>query len=307
MMRTIRVGTRGSNLALWQANFVQSTLEQLFPDTPFERVIIKTEGDRDQHSSLTQIGGQGVFTKEIEDALLSRQIDIAVHSLKDLPSNMSEGLFLGAVPKRGPVEDVLVTQNGQNIGDLPEKARVATGSIRRRSQLLKLRPDLIITDLRGNIDTRLRKLEEQDLDAIIMAKAAIVRLKLDHVRYTSFSTEEMIPGVGQGAVGIQVRSDDEEVKQIVSAMSDNDTLLAVTAERAFLQKLDSGCQFPVGGYAEINGGKLKLTGYVGNEDGSKVIIDTLSSDAAEASETGKKLAEILISKGAMELLKGFMG
>jgi len=304
-MRTIRVGTRGSNLALWQANYVLETLKKHFPETSFERIIIKTEGDQDQKSSLTQIGGQGVFTKEIENALLSNKIDIAVHSLKDLPSKMPDGLILGAVPERGPVEDVLVTHKGISLDQLPQGAKVATGSIRRRSQLLKIRPDLQITDLRGNIDTRLKKLKSQNLDAIIMAKAAIIRLDLDNVKYQDFNPEDMIPGVGQGAVGIQVREDDEEVVIIVNSMKHEPTFQAVIAERALLNTLDSGCQFPIGGYATVNNDQLHISGFVGDENGTYTIVDHYQADPKEAEMAGKSLALKLIDRGALTLLEAF--
>jgi hydroxymethylbilane synthase len=250
-MQKIRIGTRGSRLALWQADYIEHLLRQSNNDIELERIIIKTEGDRDQSSSLTQIGGQGVFTKAIEEALLENRIDVAVHSLKDLPSAMPEGLFLAAVPERGPVEDVLVTKDGLSLNELGEGASVATGSIRRCSQLLHLRPDLDIQDLRGNIETRLNKLYQQNLDGIIMARAAIYRLELDHVKYYSFSTDEMVPGVGQGAVGVQTRADDLATNEVVRLISHQETFDAVTAERAFLNELDSGCQFPVGAYARI--------------------------------------------------------
>jgi len=299
------VGTRGSNLALWQANYVLETLKKHFPETCFKRIIIKTEGDQDQKSSLTRIGGQGVFTKEIENALLSNKIDIAVHSLKDLPSKMPDGLLLGAVPERGPVEDVLVTKDGLALDELPKGAKVATGSIRRRSQLLKMRPDLNISDLRGNIDTRLKKLESQNLDAIIMAKAAIIRLKLTEVKYQDFKPEDMIPGVGQGAVGIQVRVNDEMVISIVESMKHLSTFQAVTAERALLNTLDSGCQFPIGGYATISDGKLNIIGFVGNENGDYVLIDHVTTVPEDAESAGKSLALKLIDKGALKLLEPF--
>ena len=217
-MKTIRIGTRGSQLALWQANYVEEMLQKHNPGISLQRIIIKTEGDSDQKTSLSVIGGQGVFTKAIEEALLENQIDVAVHSLKDLPSKMAPGLMLGAVPERGPVEDVLVMSDGRSFMELPMGAKIATGSIRRKSQLLNKRADLEITDLRGNINTRLRKLKEEDIDAIIMARAALVRLELNEVRYYTFDVDEMIPAVGQGAVGIQLREDDDEVHKLVGTI-----------------------------------------------------------------------------------------
>jgi len=301
-MRTIRIGTRGSQLALWQANFVEGKLREKHPEKKFQQVIIKTEGDADQKSSLTQIGGQGVFTKAIEDALLNNTIDIAVHSLKDLPSAMPNGLELGAVPQRVDVEDVLVTPDGITLSDLPAKARVATGSLRRRSQLLHLRPDLELQDLRGNIDTRLRKLHEQDLSAIIMAKAAIFRLQLSDVKYYTFPVTEMVPGVGQGAVGVQIRSDDSFVKDLAASINIEEIRIAVTAERSFLNELDSGCQFPIGAYAQIKNGSIVIDGFVGSIDGKTIIRESAQGEINSADKLGRSLARKFIDRGAINIL-----
>lgn len=303
-MGKIRIGTRGSRLALWQADFVERELKSFCSGVEFERVIIKTEGDRDQKSSLTRIGGLGVFTKAIEEALLERRIDIAVHSLKDLPSTMTPGLALGAVPERGFVEDVLVTAKGLVFEDLPPSAVVATGSIRRRSQLLNSRPDLAMRDLRGNIDTRLRKLVDENLDGIVMARAAIERLQLTNVRYFTFDPADMTPGVGQGALGIQIREDDREVRQAVQPLDHEPSSWAVTAERSFLRELDSGCQFPVGAYATVEGERLTLSGFVGSENGRTVIRDHIHGFAYDAVDVGRYLARTFIGKGAVEILKG---
>ena len=306
-MVKVRIGTRGSRLALWQADYIEKLLNQMNQEITLERIIIKTEGDRDQSSSLTQIGGQGVFTKAIEDALLDNRIDLAVHSLKDLPSNMTPGLCLAAVPERGPVEDVLVTKEGININDLNKDASVATGSIRRRSQLLNLRPDLQISDLRGNIETRLNKLYQKGLDGIIMARAAIFRLGLDQVKFYTFSTDEMVPGVGQGAVGVQTRADDSTINEIVKGISHQDTFNAVSAERAFLDELDSGCQFPVGAYAQVLGDRLKIMGFVGSEDGREIYRENSKGPVSAADEIGRELAQLFIKQGAQELLANFNG
>lgn len=306
-MQIIKIGTRGSRLALWQAHHIENLLKEKDKDIITERIIIKTEGDRDQRSSLTQIGGQGVFTKAIEDALIENRIDAAVHSLKDLPSTMTEGLSLAAVPKRGPVEDVLISKDGINLNDLKEKATVATGSIRRRSQLLALRPDLNIVDLRGNIETRLNKLYQQDLDGIIMAHAALIRLKLSDARYCVFNPEEMIPAVGQGAIGVQTRLDDTATNDIMQSISDQATFDAVKAERAFLHELDSGCQFPVAAYAHVNGNNINLIGFVGSEDGKKIYRDKLKGNIPESEKIGRQLAQSFIRQGAQELLINING
>ncbi len=301
-MDKIIVGTRGSKLALWQAEYVERMLTAANPNVHIERKIIKTEGDRDQKTSLTRIGGQGVFTKTIEEALLNGSIDIAVHSLKDLPSQMADGLALAAVPERAEVEDVLVTKDGSAFANLPEGATVATGSIRRRSQLLSLRPDIAITDLRGNIDTRLKKLYNENLDAIVMAKAALVRLGLTNVLYYTFSLDEMIPAVGQAAIGIQIRKDDKRIAHFVEILNDAQTLHAVTAERAFLRELDSGCQFPVGAYGSIRQNRLHLKGFVGSEDGRTILTDEMEADTADAEAMGRELAGRFIARGARKIL-----
>lgn len=303
-MKTIRIGTRSSALALWQANFISDELRRVVPEVEIQLIKINTQGDRDQRSSLTQIGGQGVFTKTIEDALLNNEIDVAVHSLKDLPSTMTGGLTLCAVPQRGPVADVFIGREIIRIEDLPQNATVASGSIRRRSQLLNWRPDLNIVDLRGNIQTRLQKLETQNLDGIIMAQAALVRLELKQVEFQVIDLEKMTPAVGQGAVGVQTRTGDESINRLVGKISHDETFSAVSAERAFLAELDSGCQFPVGAYATVDGQTLNITGYVGSEDGRTILRDNLTSPVAAAQNAGKQLAELLISRGAKDLLMG---
>ncbi len=298
-MRKFKIGTRGSALALWQANFVTDNLKVLNPDCVFEITIIQTGGDRDQKSSLTQIGGQGVFTKTIEDALLNNEIDIAVHSLKDLPSMMAQGLKLGAVPERGPVEDVFIGRSVRCISELPHGAKIATGSIRRRCQLLRKRPDLQMVDLRGNINTRLEKLHSEEFDGIIMARAALVRLGMDEVEYETLPVETMIPAVGQGAVGVQIRGNDSAVGEVVTKLNDENTFLAVTAERACLAKLDSGCRFPVGALARVESETLTITGMVGSFDGRSFLKEQVRSKKTEAEKAGVLLAEKLIAKGAL--------
>lgn len=300
--RILKIGTRGSRLALWQADYIAQLLRHHHPEVILERVIIKTEGDRDQHSSLTRIGGLGVFTKAIEEALLDERIDIAVHSLKDLPSTMADGLVLAAVPERGAAEDALVSADGRSFRDLPEGARIATGSIRRRAQLLYWRPDLKMSDLRGNIDTRLKQLHTRQLDGLIMARAALERLQLREVAFHLFAIEEMIPAVGQGAIGVQIRNEDAETKTLVSVFNHSATYQAITAERAFLRTLDSGCQFPVGAFACVRNHTLHLQAFVGSEDGRKVIKDETEGDPAQAEHLGRILAERFIEKGAQAIL-----
>lgn len=275
------------------------------PGIACELRIIKTQGDRDQSSSLTRIGGLGVFTKEIERALLDDEIDIAVHSLKDLPSAMSGGLALGAVPARGPVEDTLVTVRGIPLKDLPQGAAVGTGSIRRRSQLLHHRPDLRMKDLRGNIDTRLRKLERGEFDAIVMARAALVRLQMKDISYSVFDGEEIIPAVGQGAIGLQIRNGDTAAQKTIQPLNHLPTYRAVAAERAFLHVLDSGCQFPVGAHAKTTADGLEISGFVGSEDGRTIFRDSRAGSGGDAEGIGRQLAERLIEMGALRLLNEY--
>jgi len=318
------IGTRGSPLALWQTEHVTALLLEQHPELKIERVIIHTEGDRDQASSLTQIGGQGVFTKAIEDALLQKKIDLAVHSLKDLPSTLTQGLVLGCVPKRGPVEDLLVSVQGYELSTLPQGARVATGSIRRRAQLLAQRPDLQMEDLRGNIQTRLQKLRDNGWDAIVMARAAVERLELREqttdLHYSVLPAETMIPGVGQGALGLEFRRDDEWIHELLHPINDAQTFLSVSAERAFLAELDSGCQFPVGALAQrsLKTG-LMINGWVGAEDGRTTLhkkrlihlVCGTEESEPECSEQNIALAEMmgrdcardLLARGAGQLLQ----
>ncbi len=300
----IKIGTRGSELALWQANFVRAELERAFPDREFEQVIIKTTGDRDQKSSLTKIGGRGVFTKTIEEALSAGEIDIAVHSLKDLPSREAPGLAIAAAPRRGPANDVLVTESGAALEALPQNAQIATGSIRRRSQLLARRPDLRMHDLRGNIHTRLQKLQANDWHGVIMAQAALQRLRLEDVKYSVLPIETMIPAVSQGAIGVQARSDDQETQQLVKSINDEPTFTAVTAERAVLRILDSGCQFPVGAHARfLDATTLEILGFVSDMAGTKILRQAVTGPAESAWELGCQLAQRLVDRGAHELLK----
>lgn len=321
---SLALGTRGSPLALWQAERVTQLLQEHHPDLTIERVIIHTEGDRDQASSLTQIGGQGVFTKAIEDALLQKKIDLAVHSLKDLPSTLTQGLVLGCVPKRGPVEDLLVSVRGYELSSLPQGARVATGSIRRRAQLLAQRPDLQMQDLRGNIQTRLQKLRDNGWDAIVMARAAVERLELrdqsNDLQYTILPADTMIPGVGQGALGLEVRKEDQWIQDLLEPINDAQSFLSVSAERAFLAELDSGCQFPVGALAQrsLKTG-LMINGWVGAEDGrttlhKKRLIHLVcgtedeepacsEQNIALAEMMGRDCARDLLARGAGQLLQ----
>ena len=300
MKRTVKIGTRGSQLALWQAEFIKRSLAEHSPDIEFEIVVIKTTGDRILDTALSKIGDKGLFTREIEDALLSGKIDLAVHSLKDLPTTQPDGLTIGAVTKRETPNDVLIAKTVNSIGELPENARVATGSLRRRSQLLHLRPDIEVTDMRGNVPTRVEKFLDSNLDAMILAYAGIHRLGLDeHIRQL-IPVDEMIPAVGQGAIAVETRTGD--LSSLIAGVNDIDTQLCVTAERAFLRVLEGGCQVPIGAYAICSGDEILLHGFVGSLDGSRVIRERMSGKREGAEKLGSDLAAVCLSLGANEIL-----
>jgi hydroxymethylbilane synthase len=303
MIKRIKIGTRNSNLALWQADFVKKKIEKYFPSIRLDVIHIQTQGDDDQISSLTKVGGQGIFTKTIEKSLLDNKIDLAVHSLKDLPTDMPDRLVLGAVPERGSVFDVFIGYKQSDFYKLPRGAVIGSGSIRRRAQLLAIRPDLNFVDLRGNIETRLKKLEQNRFDGIIMAEAALIRLNLENVNYYRFTPAEMLPAVSQGAIGIQTRISDQYLSPVLEKLNDFKTNLCVTSERAFLHKLDSGCRFPIAANAEIFENKLHLTGLVTSTDGQTVLKDSVSGLNTDARQIGIALAEKLIARGARSLLR----
>lgn len=287
--RTIRIGTRGSPLALWQANFIADRLR--WHGAAVELQIIQTKGDRVQDVPLAQLGGDGLFTKAIQDSVLEGQSDIAVHSLKDLPTLPVRGLTLAAVPPRGPVGDALISNKFKRFDDLPKGARVASGSQRRKAMLLHRRPDLQLEDLRGNIETRLRKLTEQNLDAIILAEAGLVRLELSNCITEILNPDWMVPAVGQGALGLECRSDDSEMIQLLRQISDPPTFAAVAAERSFLLAMGGGCQIPLGANAVVAGHRLRLRGVLLSADGRERRDATEEGPVAEATDVGKRLAE----------------
>ncbi|HEX3100689.1 MAG TPA: hydroxymethylbilane synthase [Pyrinomonadaceae bacterium] len=302
MTRNFIIGTRGSDLALWQANYVRSSLEDLFPERSFEIKVIKTTGDERLDVALSKIGDKGLFTRQIETELQSGSIDLAVHSLKDLQTEQPEGLVIGAVCEREVPNDVFISRSFSSVGDLPQGAKVATGSLRRRSQLLNLRPDLEIAEIRGNVPTRLKKFDESDLDAMILAFAGVHRLGLGNGISHLIPFDIMLPAVGQGAVAVEVRADDEAVRDLTDKLDHGPTRVCVTAERAFLRHLEGGCQVPIGAYATIDGENLKLEGMVGSLDGALVYRESLEGTPLEGDELGIRLAEILIEKGAAKLL-----
>lgn len=300
MQQTITIGTRGSQLALWQTEYVRKCLHHHFPGRPIKRKVIKTTGDKIRDRSLIGLG-KGVFTKEIEIALLDGTIDLAVHSMKDLPTDLPDGLCIAAIPVREDPRDVLVTQAGLLLDQLPKEAKIGTTSPRRRSQLLHLRPDLRVVDVRGNLDTRLRKLHETALDGIILAAAGIKRLIGEEIITEYFEADQMVPAAGQGALGIEARGDDLEIKTLLDAINDSRSETEVLAERTVLQELGGGCQVPIGVNAQLRDDRLYLIATVCSPDGKHRSLEKLSSHSACAQELGVNLATKLIQSGAHKL------
>ena len=302
MSSALRLGTRGSPLALWQANHVAARLRPLVEPRRVDLVTIETHGDHDQSTALAAMGGFGVFTKAIQTALHEDRVDVAVHSLKDLPTIPEPGLELVAVPPRGPSGDAFVSRRFPRFDDLSEGAVVGTSSLRRRAQILNRRPDLKLLDLRGNIDTRLRKLGEQNFDAIILAEAGLVRLNLADRITEILDRSWMLPAVGQGAIGLECRADDENTKHFVAALRDPDTFARVTAERAMLLALGGGCLVPIGATSAVANGMLTLRGAVLSPDGKRRIVATHTGPAATPLAVGQELAAMLLAEGAGEIL-----
>jgi hydroxymethylbilane synthase len=312
-MTTLRIGSRGSQLALWQAHWVMDAIHRVRPDVRTELLVIKTTGDKILDVPLAKVGGKGLFVKEIEEAMLGGRIDIAVHSMKDMPAELPQGLCIGAVPKREDPRDALVAEKFRSLADLPKGARVGTSSLRRSAQLLHLRPDLLIEPLRGNLDTRLKKLTTTDLDAIVLAAAGLRRLGLADRITAVLDADSMLPAVGQGALCIESRTDDETISAVLSALDDADTHTAVLAERAFLHRLEGGCQVPIAGHATLHQmdkmdqtdeeDGLTITGLVAELDGSRLIKQTLAGPRDQAAELGLRLADALLAQGAGSILE----
>ncbi|WP_457644447.1 hydroxymethylbilane synthase [Persephonella sp.] len=299
----IRIGTRKSKLALWQANYVADQLKKYFPDLKVELVKIVTKGDKILDVPLAKVGGKGLFVKEIEEAMLRNEIDIAVHSLKDVPTYFPEGLGLVAITEREDPRDAFLSVKYNSIEEMPEGSVLGTSSLRRKAQIMMKRKDIRIEDLRGNVDTRIRKLEEGQYDGIILAYAGLKRLGLENKVKQILSPEYMIPAVAQGFLGIEARLDDEKTREIVSVLNHTESEIRARAERAFLKTLEGGCQVPLAGYAEIIDGKLKITGFVSDLTGDRVFRDSIVGNLEEAESLGVKLAEKLLSDGAREVLE----
>ena len=302
MKDNLKIGTRGSRLALWQARFVAEQLQISHPALSIEIKIIETTGDAQLEKALSKIGDKGLFTRQIEEKLLNGEIDLAVHSLKDLPTTLPENLKIGAVLRREKANDVLIAKHYASIDDLPQMAKVATGSLRRRSQLLNYRRDLQIFEIRGNVPTRIKKFEESDLDAMILAFAGVHRLEMDAHITQIISVELMIPAVAQGVIGIEIRENDAEIEMVLAKINDAETTDCILAERSFLRTLEGGCQVPIGGFATLKGDEINLSGYTGNLNGEFALRESIKGNRADAVALGRELAEKMIAKGANELL-----
>ena len=301
MKSSVTIGTRGSQLALWQANFVQQQLSKHFPDVKINLKIIKTTGDSIQNQSLIGVG-KGVFTKEIEIALLNGGIDIAVHSLKDLPTELPDGLHITAIPKREDPRDVLVTSTDVTLQGLHNGAKIGTTSPRRKAQLLYLCPELNVVDVRGNVDTRLRKLQETDLNGIILAAAGIKRLNKHQCITQYFDVDRMIPAVGQGALAIEARKNDSVIEKLLDPLRDSITTAEIAAERTVLECLGGGCQLPIGAYAKHKNGELSLIAAVCHPEGKLRIVEKDSGNIENPQQLGKIVANKLLDSGASDLL-----
>jgi len=299
----IVIGSRGSQLALWQANWVKSELERINGNVEVSIQIIKTSGDKIQDVALAKIGGKGLFVKEIEEALLAHEIDIAVHSMKDVPMKLPRELQIAVVTERESPLDALISKNGEKIADLPEGATVGTSSLRRSSQLLRYRPDLKIEMLRGNLDTRLKKLDEGQYDAIILAAAGLNRMGWADRITEDISREILLPAMGQGALGLETRINDVDVQKFICDLDHEATHWAVDAERAFVDILDGGCQVPIGAYATVDGGEITVRGLVAGLDGKTIYQLDKTGPVYDADKLGRELGNELLKMGAAEILK----
>ena len=303
-MKKVTIATRGSQLALWQAEHIKSRLMAQYEGLEVELLILKTKGDIILDVPLAKVGGKGLFVKEIEDALLAGTADLAVHSMKDVPMVLPEGLTLGAVPEREICTDLFLSEKYAALEELPQGAKLGTSSLRRQSQSLALRPDLEVAMLRGNVETRLRKMKEGQYDAIILARAGVKRLGLGASLQQDLTPPSFLPAVGQGALGIEIREDRPEMRELVAFLDDMPTRLCVTAERAFLRRLDGGCQVPIAAHAVLEGEELVLEALVADPLGKVVFRDSVRCAATleEADAAGQKLAEKLLADGADKIL-----
>lgn len=304
--KPVRIGSRGSELALWQARWVERKLTELYPGLPIAIQIIKTTGDKILDAPLSKIGDKGLFTREIEHALIENQIDLAVHSLKDLPTALPAGLTLGVISEREDVRDVFIPHPDNPVKTLAQQsqgAKIATGSLRRMCQLLAFRPDLQIVDIRGNLNTRMKKLDESDWAGMLLARAGVVRLGWDWRIGETLDPLIVLPAVGQGALGIEIRESDQDLLKLLQPLHHKETAAAAMAERSLLRTLEGGCQVPIGTYGRVARGTLKLDALVGSLDGRRVVRGSIEGGIAQAEEIGRILAGRLLAEGADVILR----
>ncbi len=302
MLQKLRLGSRGSRLALWQAEYIKEALALAVPELKVEIQVIKTTGDKILDVALSKIGDKGLFTKEIEKELLDGTIDMAVHSMKDLPSQIEAGLCIGAVLPRENPQDVLISQFKRKLSDLPPGAVIGTSSLRRKAQIKHLRPDLKIVELRGNVETRIRKMQEEDMDGIVLAYAGVKRLGFESLISECLSYDLLMPAVGQGAIAVETRAGDTKVLKIVEKINHEPTRIQVEAERSFLARLEGGCQVPIAAIADFQGQELRIKGLVASLDGQEMISLGMTGRPSQAAELGSKLGQSLLDAGAGRIL-----
>ena len=306
MQHPLRIGTRGSRLALWQANWVRDQIQVRFPDLDVEMVVIKTQGDRILDQTLEKLGGKGLFVKELETALIEHQVDMAVHSMKDVPAILPEELEISVIPSREAPDDGLITRHGHKLDSLPENSVIGTSSLRRAAQLRAYRTNIRIKHLRGNIDTRLQKVNEGEIEAAVMAVAGFKRLGLEKHIAQSLPFSIMLPAIAQGALGIQTRKEDETTLSYLSHLHDPDTAYCVRAERAVLTTLGGSCNIPIAGFCEIHQQHLKLRALLATPDGSRIIRQQAEAPAEQASQLGQKVAHRILEEGGREILASLL-
>ncbi|GAB6180529.1 hydroxymethylbilane synthase [Desulfotomaculum defluvii] len=303
MKHKITVGSRDSALAMWQTRWVVEQLERLNPEIDFEIVTMKTKGDKMLDVALAKIGDKGLFTKELEVAMQQKEIDFAVHSLKDMPTALPKGLALGAVCKRDNPGDALISKDGRKLDQLPKGARIGTSSLRRCAQLLNYRPDFKLEALRGNLNTRMKKLVSERLDAVVLAAAGITRMGWEDMIAEIIPFQVCLPAVGQGAITVECREDDQDIVELLKGIEHHHTRVATDAERSLLRYLEGGCQVPIGAHGEVNNNKLFLTAVVANLDGTQVIRAQGEADVSRAKELGIEVAEKLLAMGGKKILE----
>lgn len=306
-MKTLRLGTRKSQLALWQAQYVRDALQRIYPGLQIALISMATEGDRILDSTLAKVGGKGLFIKELEQGLLEKRIDIAVHSMKDVTVTLPRGLHLSVVCEREDPRDAFISNRFASLASLPAEARVGTSSLRRQCQLHENFPQLEIVSLRGNVNTRLAKLDGGEYDAIILAVAGVKRLGMEARIRERLDPSVSLPAVGQGAICIESREDDKTTNELLAPLNHRATQMCVTAERAMNARLEGGCQVPIGGYAELNGSELHLRGMVGEPDGSRLLRAELRGPASQPEQLGARVAENLLTQGAKTILDKVYG